>query len=99
MKSLTEPVHLLAERSLGAMEILFYLLNIIIFTAHHSIADGLSLNFLLGDLLRAVIEQKRVGSQETENVERLMEREHGSRSTPAPAALEADPAKRQPTTS
>jgi hypothetical protein len=50
--------------------------SIVILAAHHSIGDGLSLTFLLGDLLRAVSGLKLVRSQETDAVERLVERRY-----------------------
>jgi hypothetical protein len=70
--------------------------SIIILVAHHSIADGLSLTFLLGDLLRAVSGQELVRSQETEALERLVERKHGMMPTAAHPASETPAAKRQP---
>src|SRR5258708_35133118 len=49
---------------------------IIVLAAHHSIADAMSLTFLLVDLLRAISGQKLVRSRETAAVERLVERKH-----------------------
>ena len=48
----------------------------IVLVAHHSISDGLSLTFLLGDLLRAVSGQGLLRSRESEAVERLVELRH-----------------------
>jgi hypothetical protein len=70
--------------------------SIIILAAHHSVADGLSLTFLLGDLLRAVSGQKLVRSQETEALERLVERKHGPMAMAAAAASETPAVKRRP---
>ncbi|MBP0594796.1 condensation protein [Paraburkholderia sp. LEh10] len=50
---------------------------IIILVAHHSIADGLSLTYLLGDLMRALSGKKLVRSQETAAVKRLIGRRYG----------------------
>jgi NRPS condensation-like uncharacterized protein len=50
---------------------------IIILVAHHAIADGLSLTFLLGDVLRALSGQTLTLSQESAAVERLVERRYG----------------------
>ncbi|MFM0015101.1 phthiocerol/phthiodiolone dimycocerosyl transferase family protein [Paraburkholderia sediminicola] len=47
--------------------------SIIVLVGHHSISDGLSLTFLLSDLLRAVSGQNPLRSQESEAVERLVE--------------------------
>jgi hypothetical protein len=70
--------------------------SIIVLVAHHSIGDGLSLTFLLGDLLRAMAGQPLVRSQETMAVERLIERAQGKpqvdASAPAAAAPDAAPA-------
>ncbi|MBN3754417.1 condensation protein [Paraburkholderia sp. Tr-20389] len=81
--------------------------SIIVLVAHHSIADGVSLTSLLGDLLRAMAGQPLVRSQETMAVERLIERTHGmptnNPSAPVPAAADAPaapvrtpPAMREP---
>ncbi|HEY2605497.1 condensation domain-containing protein [Paraburkholderia sp. RL18-103-BIB-C] len=50
--------------------------SIIVLAAHHSISDGMSLTFLLGDLLRAVSGQNLLRRQESEAVERLVERRY-----------------------
>jgi hypothetical protein len=50
--------------------------SIIVLVAHHSISDGMSLTFLLGDLLRAVSGQDLLRSRENESVERLVELRH-----------------------
>ncbi|MFM0513715.1 phthiocerol/phthiodiolone dimycocerosyl transferase family protein [Paraburkholderia sp. RL17-373-BIF-A] len=47
--------------------------SIVVLVAHHSISDGVSLTFLLGDLLRAVSGQDLLRSRESESVERLVE--------------------------
>ena len=72
--------------------------SIIVLVVHHAIADGLSLTFLLGDLLRAVAGQEMVRSEESEAVERLVTRRYGPTSTPvsAPAAQETPAVMRQP---
>jgi hypothetical protein len=72
--------------------------SIIILVAHHSIGDGLSLTFLLGDLLRAMAGQEMVRSQESEAVERLVARRYGPTLAPvsAPAAQKTPAATRQP---
>jgi hypothetical protein len=70
--------------------------SIIVLVAHHSIADGLSLTSLLGDLLRAMAGLPLARSQETMAVERLIERAHGkpsiNPSTPVAAPEDAPPA-------
>lgn len=72
----------------------------IVLAAHHSIGDGLSLTFLLGDLLRAVSGQKLVRRHENQTVERLIERMHGvtlgSAPLPKHAVSETAAVKRQP---
>jgi hypothetical protein len=50
--------------------------SIIVLVAHHSISDGMSLTFLLGDLLRSVSGQDPLRSRESESVERLVELRH-----------------------
>lgn len=57
--------------------------SLIVLVAHHSIGDGLSLTFLLGDVLRAVAGQDLVRSRETRSVERLIELRHGMRKVDA----------------
>jgi NRPS condensation-like uncharacterized protein len=54
-----------------------------VLVAHHSISDGLSLTFLLSDLLRAVSGQHPLRSQESEAVERLVERRYRTTRTSA----------------
>jgi hypothetical protein len=71
--------------------------SIIVLVAHHSIGDGVSLTFLLGDVLRAVAGQALVRSQETRPVERLIELRHGVRKVDARAQAAPDiPAPTRP---
>jgi NRPS condensation-like uncharacterized protein len=55
----------------------------IVLVAHHSISDGLSLTFLLADLLRALSGQELLLSRESEAVERLVELRYDTTQTHA----------------